>query len=73
MAVGLPLVRRWHVDHGPSADVRLSGLVLIAFDPDEPEMPTGSVKKAVTPSASVTNRNADPIPFVTEFVDCGPT
>jgi hypothetical protein len=50
----------------------LSGLVLIAFDPDEPEMPTGSVKKAVTPSASVANREADPIPFVTELVVCGP-
>jgi hypothetical protein len=50
----------------------LSGFVLIAFDPDEPERPTGSVKKAVTPSASVANRDADPTPFVTELVDCGP-
>ena len=72
MAVGLLLVRRRHVDHGPGADVRLSGLVLIAFDPDEPERPTGSEKKAVIPSASVANRDADPTPFVTELVDCGP-
>jgi hypothetical protein len=72
MAVGLLLVRRRHVDYGLGADVRLSGLALIAIDPDEPERPTGSVKKAVIPSASVANRDADPTPFVTELVDCGP-
>ena len=70
MAAGLLLVRRRHVDHGLGTDVRLSGLVLIAFDPDEPERPTGSVKKAVAPSASLANRDADPTPFVTELVDC---